>query len=59
MFPDLTLFCPVDNCCSEPAGWYVGSESIIIDVKTFSNDPKVRYHGTYNQPTEVHLNKTK
>ena len=45
---NLILFCPVDNCCSEPAGWFVGNKTIIIDVKTFSNDPKVRYHGTYN-----------
>jgi hypothetical protein len=45
---DLTLFCPVGNCCSEPPGWFVGPETIILDVRTFSNDPKVRYHGTYD-----------
>ena len=43
---DLTLFCPVGNCCSEPPGWFVGSKTIILDVRTYSNDPKVRYHGT-------------
>jgi hypothetical protein len=46
---NLILFCPVVNCCSEPAGWFVGTKTIIIDVKTFSNDPKVKYHGTYNK----------
>ena len=46
---NLILFCPVDNCCSEPAGWFVGSKSIIIDVKTFSNDPNLKYHGIYNK----------
>jgi hypothetical protein len=46
---NLILFCPVDNCCIEPAGWSVGSKTKIIDVKTFSNDPKVKYHGTYNK----------
>ena len=46
---NLILFCPVENCCSEPAGWSVGPKSIIMDVKTFSNDPKVKYHGTYNK----------
>ena len=46
---NLTLFCPVDNCCSEPAGWSVGSKTIIIDVRTFSNDPKVKYHGIYDK----------
>ena len=45
---NLILFCPVENCCSEPAGWSVGPKSIILDVKTFSNDPKVKYHGTYD-----------
>jgi hypothetical protein len=40
---DLTLFCPVGNCCSEPPGWFVGHETIILDVRTFSNE---RYHGT-------------
>jgi hypothetical protein len=39
---NLILFCPVENCCSEPAGWSVGPKSIILDVKTFSNDPKVK-----------------
>jgi hypothetical protein len=37
------LFCPVGNCCSEPPGWFVGHETIILDVRTFSNE---RYHGT-------------
>ena len=45
---NLTLFCPVGNCCSEPPGWFVGPKTIILDVRTFSNDPKVKYHGTYN-----------
>jgi hypothetical protein len=40
---NLTLFCPVDNCCSEPAGWSVGSKTIIIDVRTFTHDLKVKY----------------
>jgi hypothetical protein len=43
---NLTLFCPVGNCCSEPPGWFVGPKTIILDVRTFSNDPKVKYHGT-------------
>ena len=46
---NLILFCPVENCCSEPAGWLVGPKSIILDVKNFSNGPKVKYHGTYNE----------
>ena len=29
-------------------GWFVGSKTIIVDVRTFSNDPKVKYHGTYD-----------
>ena len=45
---NLTLFCPVENCCSENAGWSVGLKTIIIDVKTFSNDPNMKYNGTYN-----------
>jgi hypothetical protein len=45
---NLILFCPVVNCCSKPAGWSVGSKAIILDAKTFANDPKVKYHGTYN-----------
>jgi hypothetical protein len=31
---NLTLFCPVDNCCIEPAGWSVGCKTEIKDVKT-------------------------
>ena len=46
---NLILFCPIENCCSETAGWSVGNKTIILDVKTFSNDPKVKYHGTYNK----------
>ena len=46
---NLILFCPVDNCCSEVAGWSVRSKMIMIDVKRFSNDPYVKYHGTYNK----------
>ena len=46
---NVILFCPVHNCCIEPAGWFVGNKTKIIDVKTFSNDPKVRYHGTHNK----------
>jgi hypothetical protein len=46
---NLILFCPVNNCCSGLAGWSVGSDSKIIDVKTFTNDPKVKYHGTHNK----------
>jgi hypothetical protein len=38
----------VGNCCSEPPGWFVGPKTIILDVRTFSNDPKVKYHGTYD-----------
>jgi hypothetical protein len=45
---NLILFCPIENCCSEPAGWFVGPKLTILDVRTFSNDPKVKYHGTYN-----------
>jgi hypothetical protein len=44
---NLILFCRIDNCCSEPAGWSVGPKLIILDVKTFSNDPKVKYRGIY------------
>jgi hypothetical protein len=40
---NLILFCPVDNCCSEVAGWSVRSKMIMIDVKRFSNDPYVKY----------------
>jgi hypothetical protein len=46
---NLILFCPVDNCCSKPVRWSVGPKSIILEVKTFSNHPKVKYHGTYNK----------
>jgi hypothetical protein len=46
---NLILFCPVDNCCNESTGWSVGPMSIILDVKTFSNDSKVKYHGIYNK----------
>jgi hypothetical protein len=46
---DLILFCPVENCCSDTAGWFVENRTIFFDVKTFSNDPKVKYHGTYNK----------
>jgi hypothetical protein len=45
---NLILFCPVDNCCSKPVRWSIGPKSIILEVKIFSNDPKVKYHGTYN-----------
>ena len=45
---NLILFCPVENCCSKRAAWSVGDKSIILDIKTFSNDPKVKYHGTYD-----------
>jgi hypothetical protein len=45
---NLTLFCPVGNCCSEPPGWFVGPKTIILDVIKFSNHPKVKYHGTYD-----------
>jgi hypothetical protein len=31
-----------------PMRWSVGPKSIILEVKTFSNDSKVKYHGTYN-----------
>jgi hypothetical protein len=44
----LILLCAVENCCSEPAGWSVGPKSIISDIKTFSNDPNVKYGGRYN-----------
>jgi hypothetical protein len=40
---NLILFCPVENCCSEPAGWFVGPKSIILDVKTFSNACITKY----------------
>jgi hypothetical protein len=33
---NLILFCPVENCCSEPAGWFVGPKTIILDIKTLS-----------------------
>jgi hypothetical protein len=44
---NLILFCPVENCCSKRAAWSVGDKSIILDIKTFSNDPNVKYHGTF------------
>jgi hypothetical protein len=25
------------------------NKTIILDIKTFSNDPKVKYHGTYDK----------
>jgi hypothetical protein len=28
--------------------WSVGPKSIFLEVKTFSNHPKVKYHGTYS-----------
>jgi hypothetical protein len=43
----LILFCPVENCCSERTAWSVGDKSIILDIKTFSNDPNGKYHGTF------------
>jgi hypothetical protein len=43
---NLILFCPVENCCSNQTAWFVGDKSIIVDIKKFSNDPNVKYHGT-------------
>jgi hypothetical protein len=45
---NLILFCPVENCCSERTAWSIGDKSIILDIKTFSNDPNVKYHGEYS-----------
>ena len=45
---NLILFCPVENCCSKRTAWSIGDKSIILDIKTFSNDPNVKYHGEYS-----------
>ena len=63
----LTLFCSVDNCCNEPAGWSKESTAIFIDLKKYPNDPNLKYGGTYNESgfgliihnlSETDMNKT-
>ena len=45
----LTLFCFVDNCCNNKAGWASESKTIFIDIQEYSNDPNLKYGATYNE----------
>ena len=45
----LTLFCFVDNCCNEKAGWSKESRAIFIDMKNYPDDPNLKYGRTYNE----------
>ncbi|CAC5383960.1 unnamed protein product [Mytilus coruscus] len=47
---DLSLFCPVDNCCLESAGWgkWISKDeltTIFIDVKDLDSDDSTKYAG--------------
>ena len=46
---NLTLFCSVNDCCNEAAGWNNESKTIFIDVKKYPDDPTLPYGRTYNE----------
>ena len=45
----LTLFCSVNDCCNEKAGWGSESKAIFIDMKEYPDDPNLKYGRTYNE----------